>query len=215
MTVVGVVAEGAHDCIALAEFLEAELPASYARPIRLRHLQPEMDATSCQVGGGGWGRVVGWCKSYSGASIETYFVPLEEGDLACDLIVIHLDGDAMTDCAPHTSVPLPTIPCAINVRIETLREMVLDWLQPNANRRSRIKFAFPVMHTEAWLLAGLRPNQQPWEQLADCKTPFRDLKTKKSQRMREYYREQSAAAASKAPSIRSQSISFSKFCSNL
>lgn len=215
MTVVGLVAEGGHDCIALAAFLEAELPSSYSRPIKLRHLQPEMDATSCQVGGGGWGRVVGWCKNYSGTAIETYFVPIEEGDIPCDLIVVHLDGDAMADCGPHSSVPIPTQPCTVAVRTKTLSKMVLEWLNPSGKRRASIKMAFPVMHTEAWLLAGVKPNQQPWEQVQDCKTPFRALKIKPSQKLREFYAEQSAIAATKGASIRSQSASFLLFTDKL
>jgi hypothetical protein len=215
MTVVGVVAEGAHDCIALEAFLESELPASIARPIAVRHLQPELDATSCQVGGGGWGRVVGWCKDNAGGAIETYFVPLEEGDLACDLILIHLDGDAMADVAPHSSIALPTQPFTAKARLETLTKMVLDWLNPPAARQTSIKFAFPVMHTEAWLMAGLKPNEQPWEQLADCKAPFRTLKTARSQPLREFYRAQSAIAASQGPQIRLQSTSFSAFSDDL
>ncbi|THD36374.1 MAG: hypothetical protein E7773_07630 [Sphingomonas sp.] len=216
MTVVGLVVEGTLDFPIIGAFLEAELPETFARPIRLKHLQPVPDAASGGYSGGGWGRVVGWCKAHHADGIETYFNPIEEEDVVCDLIVVQIDGDAMTPCSDHASFEAPSETCSIEERIESLEKMVLEWLAPTPARVSQIRFAFPTMHSEAWLLAGLKPNEAPWENEADAKTPFRALKpAQPKMNMASWYKIKSEEVGPLGDIIAPQSRSFSSFRDNL
>lgn len=213
MTTVGLVVEGTNDYPILESFIERVLPAHFPRPIIIKHLQPIADATSGSYGGGGWGRVVGWCLDHKATDIETHFSAIEEGDAPCDLIVIHLDGDAMEPCSGHASTAPPTLPCSIEDRLAALETFVLEWLSPEATRSNQICLALPTMHSEAWLMAALSPGSTHWEAEIDAKTPFRALRIGTNPRpsMKDFYKAKSLEAAGQAAVILTQSVSFSTF----
>lgn len=217
MTTVGLVVEGTNDYPILESLIEHALPACFPRPISIKHLQPVADATSGVYGGGGWGRVVGWCLDNKSDNIETHFSPIEDGDIPCDLIVIQLDGDAMEPCAEHASTACPPPPCTIEDRLATLESFVLEWLDPEATRSGQICVAFPTMHSEAWLMAALSPNSKHWEVEVDAKSPFRALRAGLTPKpsIRDFYRIKSLEAAGHTDTILSQSVSFSKFHSKV
>lgn len=214
MTVVGLVVEGTNDYPIISRFVESCLSERFERPIEFRHLQPLPDATMTGYSGGGWTRVVGWCKANAGSRIETFFVPLEEGEAACDLIIVHLDGDALEPCAKHFSKAIPPVGCPAADRVSTLAEMLTEWLQLPSNRSDQIRGAFPVLHSEAWLLAALLPDQAHWESELNCKSPFRALNVS-SKRLASFYSEKSIEAAASCHEISRQSVSFSLFLNSL
>jgi hypothetical protein len=214
VTVVGVVAEGSHDYFALREFILTDLPANYARPIVFKYLQPAIDATSAQNGTGGWPSVIAWCQSHSGSNIETYFTPVSASDPACDLILIQLDGDALEPAFAATAIQVPLQPISPSDRAQALEQQIVAWLSPTSQRLAQLRFAMPVMQTEAWVLAAIQPNAQAWESLADCKTPFRAL-CPNGLKMKNHYEQSAVAAAANSAAVPTQSVSFSRFKSNL
>lgn len=213
MTTIGLVAEGTLDYPVISAFLDANLAASFPRPLTYRMLQPLPDATSGGFLGGGWPRVVSWCLANSGSKIETYFNSLEEDDDPCDLIIVHLDADAMIPCSSHSSEPVPDEPCSIEERLGAMVRFVERWLDLPASRTAQVRFAFPAMHSEAWLLAALRPDEMIWEQEPDSKSPFRALRAAGSGSMAKFYDEKAKEAAAQSGTVARQSVSFSRFIS--
>lgn len=210
-TLVGVVAEGTNDFPALEAFLNAELPSSIQRPLSFIALQPTVDATSGKAGGGGWGRVVGWCTTYSGEAMRTFFSPLFAGDPACDVIVLQIDGDAVQHCALHSTVPAPKDTSDIPESVAALEGMVATWLDTPTDLSSRFAFAFPFLHTEAWMMAGLMPDHVVWERV-DAKAELRKLKKGTGiRKMAAFYRSMAETAAANSAEIARQCASYQAF----
>ena len=153
MVTVGLVVEGTHDFLMLQPLVTVELRKRTADAISFRHLQPMQDATG-SYGGGGWSRVATWCLTNAGANLETFFSPLFANDPGCDLIVIHLDGDALEKLEPHTQIAIPQQPISVQQRVSTLTAIIDRWLSISAQRRSNLAFALPVLHTEAWIVCA-------------------------------------------------------------
>ena len=151
MITIGLVAEGPHDLITLSALIAAEVAKKTGEAVKFKHLQPYPDATG-EYSGGGWARVVAWCLENTGEHLKTFFAPLFAGDTACDILVIHLDGDAMNLVAPHTVVQLPAKPTTDQARVEYLKDAVLGWLQPTEEHSKTLVFAVPILQTEAWVL---------------------------------------------------------------
>lgn len=216
MTIVGLVVEGTNDYPVIEAFITKNLNERFARPIQIRKLQPEADATTGAFKGGGWGRVVGWCKANATGAIETYFSPVEEGDRPCDLIVVQIDGDAMANCAQHSTKCPPSEPCSPDDRVSALKAMITEWLQPTQAHSERLRLAVPVMHSEAWLMAALKPDEENWEDKGDAKSPFRALrKGSPKMPMLMFYQIQAITAAKKSSDIIRQSRSFTDFVAEL
>lgn len=213
MTVVGLIVEGVLDFPVLSRFIEAELPVQFPRPVKFIHLQPQPDATQTgRYSGGGWRRVVGWCTGNSGTRVESFFSPIEEGDQPCDLILIHLDGDALQQCAQHSAVSADPEPVPADERVNTLERVVVDLLKPPDSRVGQFVFAFPTMHTEAWLLAALRPDALSWEAEADSKRHFQALRPRGTNlTLRDFYDAKSLECAPLGNDIARQCVSFSHF----
>ncbi len=216
MAVLGLVAEGTNDFPVLVEFLSHILPERFERPLRIKYLQPFPDATSGVFGGGGWGRVVGWCKANRGDGLETYFSPIEDDDEPCDLIFVQLDGDAVMQCSEHSDFEIPSEPLSVDDRLDALQKMVSEWLSVTDEREDQVHFAFPVMHSEAWLLAALRPDAKAWESLPDTKTPFRALKASYgNSTIAKFYADRAKEAAPRFAEVRRQSVSFARFMGDI
>lgn len=159
MAVIGIVAEGTHDFIMLDPFIRAELAKKVGQGITIKALQPAPDATG-KMTDGGWGKVMGWCQKYAGAKLETFFKPLFSGDVPCDAIIVHLDGDALEVMAPHTAVVIPSGQLNPDARVKLVVAALEGILSPAA-RRNKVAFAVPVLHTEAWVLAAENSHPSP------------------------------------------------------
>lgn len=209
MTVVGVVAEGTNDYPVLGALLEKHLPDHFSRPIKVKHVQPFVDATSGRYSGGGWPRVVAWCLANRSSNIETFFAPVEEDDPPCDLILVQLDGDAMEGCSSHATTACPTLPCSVDDRLNTLEAFLIEWLEPEPQRFDQIVFTLPTMCTESWLMAGLKPDEVDWEIVNDSKDRFRLLKKSEgnSDRIQDYYQKKAKEALDNSHEISRQCLS--------
>ncbi|UXR93895.1 hypothetical protein [Agrobacterium tumefaciens] len=191
MLTVGLVAEGTHDYLMLEPFIRRELSKREIDDITFKFLQPYQDATG-SMSGGGWPRVVAWCKTHSGTGLETFFTPLFAGDPECDVIIIHVDGDALEMLVPHTAVQI-SIPVPDKVtRVDTLVAAIEDFLNAPTSCRSKIALALPVLHTEAWILAAENYPQDPCT--IDAKAEFRNSYDFTQTRLADYYRQKVAAA---------------------
>jgi hypothetical protein len=189
MVTVGLVAEGTHDFIMLEPFIRAELSKKNINNLSFRTLQPTPDETG-KMSRGGWARVLTWCQTYAGANIDTFFTPLFAGDPSCDIIVIHLDGDALEQIEPHTSVAIPQNPDPSS-RVASLVAAVEEWLNAAPETRRRLVCAIPVQHTEAWVLAA-EDNGHDYSS-DDAKAEFRKEHTRKGG-LERFYRQKVLAA---------------------
>ncbi|WP_294280585.1 hypothetical protein [uncultured Sphingomonas sp.] len=211
MTTIGLVVEGTNDFPAIEAFLEEVLPQEVARPLIFHMIQPGVDETTGRFGDGGWGRVVGWCKENSGEGVRTYFEPVFEGDKVCDFIVIQIDGDAVYDCLKHSNAePIPAN-ADVETRTKTLQYMIDGWLSAPEDLRGRFGHALPHLQTEAWIMAGLHPTQEPWES-TPAKHLLWALKAGTGiKELPEFYRHTSKQAAMNCVAVAEQCISFQIF----
>jgi hypothetical protein len=211
MITIGLVAEGWHDYLMLEPLISAELGRRTTERLSFKHLHPMQDATG-SYDRGGWSKVLAWCISNSGDGLETYFTPLFAGDPACDLIVVHLDGDALESLGPHTVVSVPDGPIPVSVRIATLTSIVEDWLKPDPERRRRLALALPVQHTEAWILCaeGVVNCEE-----VDAKTLFRGTFSRRGgHKLSAFYKRRSNAIRVEEQRME-KSISYQSFCGEL
>lgn len=153
MVNVGLVVEGPHDVIMLSPIIAYEFKKRRNEEVNFIPIQPTQDASGA-YGHGGWTKVMAWCLANSGANLQSQFEPLFAGDPRLDLIVIHLDGDALDlvrGCVPS---PLPPSNASVPDRMVGLEAAVASWLQPSEESRKRLLMAFPTMQTECWILAA-------------------------------------------------------------
>ena len=164
--VVGVVAEGPTDVVVIDEYLSTwirELDDSAT--LKVRPLQPAVDATSGRFGAGGWTWVKAWCeRSPSEVRTTDLFEPLFEGQPPVDVLVVQLDGDVVGDyAATYADITVPQNPDAAARGIIVAR--VLErWLWNSTDRRhadphgGRHCLVATVRALETWLVAGLDPS---------------------------------------------------------
>lgn len=211
---VGIVCEGLHDLPVLRELIGQIAAENGEHDVLCVGLQPKPDATST-VSEGGWSRVIAWCKAHTGDGINTYLrTPLFEGENVFDIIVVHLDGDAVIDCAAHTSIVPPGMPCDSETRVKVVSEMIMEWLAPPAAQEAKIKKAVPTMQTESWLLAAVSANVHDWERVA-AKPLFKAEFLPKGTKKAEAYARLSVEAAKKLADIRTKCRSFELFSEHL
>jgi hypothetical protein len=153
MITIGLVMEGDYDYVSLPPFISSEITNRSIDQIRFRVLQPMPDESG-KLSSGGWRGVVAWCLEYSGESIETFFAPLFEGDPACDVIVVHIDGDSYGAIISYIEGGDVRPPTSATARVKAIVAALEDWLTPTAERRAKLAFAVPVLHTEAWIIAA-------------------------------------------------------------
>lgn len=212
MTNVGIVAEGSNDFPILQVFIENILPTTFPRPINFVTLQPEPDATTGRYRGGGWGRVIGWCDNYSTGGLSTYFAPLFEGDIKLDFIVIHIDGDILPACANFCNYPHDVNICDANTKVIHMEKIIEIRLNATVEHKKMLAIAVPLLHTEAWIMAGVDPNSQPWEAV-DAKEAF--LLNRGNVKRADFYRIETQRAAANLELIRQQCVSFVRFESRI
>lgn len=189
MITVGLVAEGTHDFIMLRPLISAELKKRGIEEIQFRALQPTPDETG-KMSEGGWTKVLAWCQTYNGMNIETFFTPLFAGDPPCDVIIIHMDGDALECVEPHTTKQIPENP-PITERVAVVVDILEEWLSTPKERKSKIAFAVPVLQTEAWILA-VEDGSKSYHDV-DAKSEFRKTHSGRG-RFEAYYMRKVTAA---------------------
>lgn len=178
---VGLVVEGTHDFVMLSPFIVEELKKRGATEVIFKKLQPTPDETG-KMTEGGWTKVLAWCQTYGGTNIETFFTPLFADDPACDIIIIHMDGDALEQIAPHTDVAIPETP-DVQTRVDTITLAISKWLA-SPSRDEKLAYAIPVLQTEAWVLAVSDPGST--FNALDAKAAFRSEHTGRG-RLHGYY----------------------------
>lgn len=148
MLTIGLVAEGPHDFIMLKPIIADLLKRRTSSQLDFRELQPIQDETGSHTGGG-WSRVMAWCKDHSGERTRTFFTPLFSNQRPCDIIVIHLDGDALELVKPHTDIEIPETIIEVDLRLHLLKAITKEWLTSPPKIEERTAFAFPVLHSES------------------------------------------------------------------
>lgn len=214
MAVIGLVVEGLNDYPAMEAFASNILRPSVAEPILFRLLQPETDATTGKMGDGGWSRVVGWCKKYSGEKLQTFFTSVTEDEPACDAIIVQIDGDALEECAAHSNVSFEA-DASIAERTAALSKMIDEWLNAPERLKDQVAHALPHLHTESWIMAGIQPRAHEWERIP-TKHILWALKAETGIRLLPpFYERMAREAASNHEEISQQCVTFEKFREHL
>lgn len=161
---IGVVCEGSHDFLLLRELLTEQLTQRGYAGIVIEAVQPRVDATSMQIDGGGWAAVVEWCKRNSGAQWDVFFnAPIFATSPIYDAIIIHLDGDVVQLSGKLTNAQIAQANNGIADCINVLEFWIRQLVQPSAMNAGNLLAAVPVLHAEAWILAGLERNPKSLE----------------------------------------------------
>lgn len=190
---IGLVVEGTHDYPILSTAITKFAQECGYSDVEFVKLQPQPDATTKSTEGG-FGRVIGWCKANSGEALRSILeTPLFAGEEVCDLLVVHLDGDAVRDCAPHASLLIPDGDLSPEDRVKYLREMIEEWLEAEAPHRDKVVTAIPVMQTEAWILASTSPNNHPWETVDSKATLYSEMNFSGKKKKPQFYSRMAAA----------------------
>lgn len=188
---IGMVAEGSHDFVMLEPLIKAEFFKRGISDVAFKPLQPLVDATGASTTDGGWGQVLSWCKRYEGSKIQTFFKPLFANEQACDAVILHLDGDALEEIVPKTSITIP-VPISNNKQRSSLVvDCLLDVIKSPIEFSERLAFAVPVQHTEAWLVS-MNNNGQDCS-VGDAKSIFRNGYNFKSEKLLNFYKRTTAA----------------------
>ncbi|WP_185982634.1 hypothetical protein [Aureimonas mangrovi] len=137
----------------LRPIIEYEFKERWSEDVNFIPIQPVQDASGA-YGNGGWTRVMAWCLANSGANLQSLFEPLFAGDPRLDVILIHLDGDALDLVRNSVQCSLPPSNATVPDRMAGLETAVTSWLQPDQDLRKRLILAFPTMQTECWILAA-------------------------------------------------------------
>ncbi|MET3355937.1 UNVERIFIED_ORG: hypothetical protein ABID33_003864 [Xanthobacter viscosus] len=181
---IGLVAEGTHDFIMLKPFITHEVSSRFGKRVQFRQLQPAPDSTG-NMTSGGWARVVGWCQSNSGPRLDTFFTPLFSNDAPCDIIILHLDGDALEVASQHHSFTVPSAILDAKQRVSILTSILEHFLSPTTEQRGKIAMALPVQHTESWVLSAENLPGDP--ETIDAKKELRKVFPKPHRRLSDHY----------------------------
>lgn len=147
--------------------------------LKVRPLQPAVDATSGRLGDGGWTLVKAWCENNPlEARATDLFEPLFEGQPPVDVLLVQLDGDVIGDyTAAYTDISVPQNPDA--AARGTIVELILErWLWSSTERRhadphaERHCLVATVRALETWIVAGLDPSIPEPEEIEN---PEREL----------------------------------------
>jgi hypothetical protein len=165
---VGLVTEGPTDQIVLRELLQSHIKTK--RPnvqLEFVALQPTPDRTSSGYQGG-WFVVYKWCldntpQSRAGQLLSGALFADGMSDQQCDVIVVHLDTDAIAEYRPHHQVPdEPDLYAQPNIRAEFVRRILEQWLWPNGAVADDKHIAAPIVEAvETWLVAALTDVEAP------------------------------------------------------
>jgi hypothetical protein len=154
---IGVVCEGSHDFLLLRELVTEQLTQQGYGDIVFEAVQPRVDATSMQKDRGGWAAVVEWCKRNSGGQWDVYFnAPIFATSAIYDAIVIHLDGDVVRLSGKFTAAEQALAQGGVGNCISVVEGWIQRLVQPSPSNAANLLGAVPVLHAEAWILAGLQ-----------------------------------------------------------
>lgn len=160
MATVGIVCEGSHDYEFLCPIIDELLRQQGVDENRFSALQPQIDATSCQVDGGGYEAVLQWIKAKSGEGLEKYFVrTLFQTSEIYDFVVLHLDGDVAEISTEFLQLPYSSFDGSVLGRVRALHRWLFELANVDVQFRDRIVTAIPTLQMEAWVIACLRPGQ--------------------------------------------------------
>lgn len=213
MLTVGLVIEGYHDLSMLPPMIEAEIRRRQDQEIKFRLLQPQSDETG-RVDSGGWQRVLAWCLENAAEKIQTFFTPLFSGDPACDIIIIHVDGDSYSGLMAHHKGESIQPPLSINARITDIIAAFEKWLALEQDVRSKVAFAVPVLKTEAWIVASESVVHDC--ETMDAKAEFlRGYSKERHGQKANFYRIRAEAAARRRDQIARQCFSYRFFASEI
>ena len=175
--VIGIVSEGSTDFIALKIYLLEWAGTNYGDiNLEVRALQPPIDATSGEFGDGGWTRVRAWSEDNPPEDrADNLFQPLFEGEEPCNILIVQLDGDVVSDyIVEFRDIFLPRNPDAQS-RGETVEKVLVRWLwgsdderanDPNAEAHCLVA---TVRALEAWFVAALDHSiKEPEELDPEC-----------------------------------------------
>lgn len=205
---IGIVAEGQHDFLMLEPLLRSAARSRGVDDISVIALQPRSDATMGSSADGGWPRVMGWCQRHSAEKLATYFYPLFEDQPAVDVLLLHLDGNAVDLCSFHTARPLPSAPYKIGDRFAHLQAVLIEWLSPSAEFSQKLAFAIPTLHTEAWILAALQTIETPYEELDAKDVLRRTFRRPRYEKLALFYGRVSAQSAAMEERIADRCVSY-------
>lgn len=173
--VIGLVAEGKHDQMALEAVIghlrRTECADAAVMP---RRLQPAYrDATRSGMSSGGADRVRQWCLVPPGERTRRVFSPpfVDPDAPPCDIVVVLHDADRLDQTATHCpAVPLPEEPHDAAKRARYIESVLDSWLWPSMddrtpeNRHSDYVSLAAVQALETWYVAALDPAiQEPEE----------------------------------------------------
>ena len=173
--VVGIVAEGSTDIAVLEEYLSAWVTRHGASiRVEVRPVQPAIDATSGEFGGGGWTLVKTWCEEHS-PSLRALdlFSPVFAGEQPLDFLIVQLDGDVIDEyTAFYPDITVPDKADA-HERGRIIEQVLERWLWGSSERRAvdpsgtRHCLVASIRALEAWLVAGLDPSISDPEEIED------------------------------------------------
>ena len=171
---VGVVCEGSGDFVTLAEIIKQLALHRGLGHVEMHALQPRVDATSRQMTGGGWTKVVKWCRNNSGEKLRTVFAPkLFSSSPNLDILIIHLDGDVVDISESFSSLTKASCFHNITRRVNVIECWLEELLIPPDALDDQVVYAVPVLHMESWLLAAF---------MKSTRVKLEDRKTKLSGR---------------------------------
>jgi hypothetical protein len=140
--------------------------------------------------------------------------PLFEGQNVFDLILIHLDGDTIEECAKHSSVSVPKGKYSAEQRVGALNSMISEWLAPAPRWEAKLKRAIPTLRSESWLLAALADDEHDWERVSAkdlVSKRFRDKRLAKGAA----YSKMAVQAAENVERLRRRCVSFLIFSDSI
>ena len=171
---VGIVCEGPRDLAILERLIKRII--FFVRPneeVEIGCLQPTVDATSGKYDRGGWSQVVGWCTKYTNTHLSTFLdAPLFSGQVAYDLIVVQIDGDALELAGIYSRQDFIIPSATPSQRVTDVKSMLEEWLNPSETYLEKILYAVPVHETEAWMLSALSKQTLIWENISSPKEVF-------------------------------------------
>lgn len=158
MATIGVVCEGSHDFFFLKPVIEKILSDRGHHDSVVSPLQPAIDATSSQVGQGGYVSVIQWIANNGGPGLSKFFQPaLFRTSIQYDAIILHVDGDIPEICEDFKLSPYFGHFADIDERVFAISSWLLSFAKIEPAFSSNMIAAIPVLQTEAWVIGALRP----------------------------------------------------------
>ena len=161
---VGVICEGPTDFLAISHFLAASLKIRGLK-VEFIDIQPEIDATSVNAGGG-WSIALSWLQNNPLVARESAYLGagLFGGGLAakaCDFLIVQIDSDVLDEPSFHAyvnsrsglTVNCPTDPADRFVAVQSVLLHFCEFPDEDSGLQARHIVAPAVENTETWCVA--------------------------------------------------------------